>query len=289
MGCHKWETYGCHQQPDWDEVIEALQAPRKRRRARLTRLQLWKEYRDEALAQGGSAYSYSRFCARLKARLKDSGNAGPAQMRFDYAPGLYGLSDFSGKVLAVRTGRGEKDVEIFVAVLAHSRLIYSAISPNSSPSRGRPSIAPSSGAGSLSVRAGPLTERTPERILKGRWRFWTLALLWLPAGVAAQAFVRFGAEPGPVGDPGIAIASLFMMPASLVPVAACGLPLALGCRRLRRLGYRRGAWVAGVVLGALTTAASVLAGLLGPIAIALFAVVLSGPVWAAWFWLRRRR
>ncbi len=99
--------------------------------------------------------------------------------------------------------------------------------------------------------------------------------------------VRVGIATG--GDPGIAIASLFMMPASLVPVAACGLPLALGCRRLQRLGYRRGAWVAGVVLGALTTAASVLAGLLGPIAIALFAVVLSGPVWAAWFWLRRRR
>ena len=27
-------------------------------------------------AQGGSAYSYGRFCARLKARLEDSGNAG---------------------------------------------------------------------------------------------------------------------------------------------------------------------------------------------------------------------
>ena len=119
-----------HVQPDWDAVIEALRAPRKRRRARLTRLQLWKEYRDEALAQGGSAYSYSRFCARLKARLKDSGNAGPAQMRFDYAPGLYGLSDFSGKVLALRTGRGEKDVEIFVAVLAHSRLIYAEAVPD---------------------------------------------------------------------------------------------------------------------------------------------------------------
>ena len=40
-------------------------------------------------------------------------------MHFDYAPGLWGLSDFSGKTLALRTGRGEKDVEIFVAVLAH--------------------------------------------------------------------------------------------------------------------------------------------------------------------------
>ena len=40
-------------QPDWDAVIEDLKAPRKRRRAKLTRRQIWVEYRDEALAQGG--------------------------------------------------------------------------------------------------------------------------------------------------------------------------------------------------------------------------------------------
>ena len=39
-------------QPDWDAVIEALTAPRKRRRARPTRRQLPVEYRDEALVQG---------------------------------------------------------------------------------------------------------------------------------------------------------------------------------------------------------------------------------------------
>ena len=77
-----------HVHPDWDAVIGALKAPRKRRRARLTRRQLWVEYRDEALARGGAAYSYSQFCVRLRARMKD--RAGPAQMRFDYAPGLYG-------------------------------------------------------------------------------------------------------------------------------------------------------------------------------------------------------
>ena len=41
-------AYGTGVQPDWDAVIEALKAPRKRRRARLTRRQLWVEYRDEA-------------------------------------------------------------------------------------------------------------------------------------------------------------------------------------------------------------------------------------------------
>ena len=43
-------------QPDWDAVIEALTAPRKRSRARLTRRQLWVEYRDEALVHGGNCH-----------------------------------------------------------------------------------------------------------------------------------------------------------------------------------------------------------------------------------------
>ena len=82
--------------------------------------------------------------------------------------------------------------------------------------------------------------------------------------------------------------SMLMAMGSLVPVAPCGLSLALGCRRLWRQGYRRTAWTAGVGLGAVTVAASLVAGLLGPIAIALYAVTLSLPVWAAWWWLERR-
>ena len=54
------------------------------------------------------------------------------------------------------------------------------------------------------------------------------------------------------------------------------------------LGYRRGAWMAGIGLGAVMVAASLVAGLLGPVAIALYAVVLSVPVWIAWYWLVRR-
>ena len=119
-----------HAQPDWDAVIKELNAPRKRRRVRLTRRQLWKEYRDEARARGEAAYSYSQFCARLTARLK--GGGGKTQMHFDYAPGLWGLSDFSGKTLGLRTGRGEKDVEIFVTVLAHSDLTYAEAVPDQS-------------------------------------------------------------------------------------------------------------------------------------------------------------
>lgn len=68
------------------------------------------------LEQGGAACRYSRVCALLNRHLESG--ATPAQMRFVYAPGPCGLSDFSGKTLAVRTGRGERNVKVFVAVLA---------------------------------------------------------------------------------------------------------------------------------------------------------------------------
>ena len=112
--------------------------------------------------------------------------------------------------------------------------------------------------------------------------FWAPALLWLPAGVIASAVLRFGTEPADWAS---------MLPssaASLLPVAPCGLPLALGCRRLWRLGYRSTAWTAGIVLGVVTVAASLVAGLLGPLAIAVYAVILSLPVWVAGWWLNRR-
>ena len=117
--------------------------------------------------------------------------------------------------------------------------------------------------------------------------FWALAVLWLPAGVAAQAAIRFGAEGGAPWSPDRG-AELLMAAGSLALVAPCGLPLALGCRRLWRLGHRRRAWGAGLGLGAVTIAATVVAGLLGPVAIFAYAVVLSLPVWIAWWWLARR-
>ena len=116
-----------------------------------------------------------------------------------------------------------------------------------------------------------------------RHGFWPLALLWLPAGVAAQAVLRFGPSAGAFADSGEAMAAL----GSLAVTAPCGLPLALGCRRLRRLGYRRASWLAGIVLGVLTVSSAVVAGLLGPVAIAVSAAVLSLPVWFAWLWLAR--
>lgn len=119
--------------------------------------------------------------------------------------------------------------------------------------------------------------------IAGRYGFWPLALLWLPAGFVASALLRFG----PPAEPGLWLATSLMSAGSLAVVAPCGLPLALACRALWRLGYRRSAWAAGAGLGALTVAAGIFAGLLGPVAIAVAASALSLPVWAAW-WLARR-
>ena len=119
--------------------------------------------------------------------------------------------------------------------------------------------------------------------------FWALGLLWLPVGIMATAAVRFPSGAGPSTDPAMWITVAVMSVQSLVFVAPCGLPLALACRRLRRLGYARAAWAAGVGLGAITVAASLVAGLLGPIGILAYALVLSAPVWTAAWWLARRR
>ena len=111
-----------------------------------------------------------------------------------------------------------------------------------------------------------------------RWLFIVVALLWLPMGVAITAPLRglrlgADAEPWPM--------TALMMVSSLVVVAPAGLPLALACRRLWRLGHPRAAWAAFAVLGPATVAASLLAGLLGPLAIAICAALFSGPVWIA--------
>lgn len=109
--------------------------------------------------------------------------------------------------------------------------------------------------------------------------FYVAALLWLPLGLILSALLRgFGFDSGPGVPP---IASLVAPFLSLIVVAPAGLPLALACRRLRRLGYVRTTWVAATVLAPATVAASLVAGLLGPLAIATYAVILSLPVWTA--------
>ena len=71
-----------------------------------------------------------------------------------------------------------------------------------------------------------------------RYGFWLLALLRLPAGIAATAMARFAPGRGPSMGPEAWLLTVVLMAAFLVVVAPCGLPLALGCRRLWRLDYR---------------------------------------------------
>ena len=112
--------------------------------------------------------------------------------------------------------------------------------------------------------------------------FFIVALLWLPVGLVLSGLLRgFGFPAGPGMWPRMAL--------SLIVVAPAGLPLALACRQLRRLGYVRATWIAAAVLAPATVAASLLAGLLGPLAIVIYAVILSLPVWIAVAVLRRRR
>ncbi len=99
----------------------------------------------------------------------------------------------------------------------------------------------------------------------GRFRFWLPALLWLPAGIVADEVLRAGS------------AEQVMTPSSLMElpaVAPFGLPLALACRRLGRLGYPGPALVAWVTLGA-----AAVAGLLTPLSAGVQALLVSIPVW----------
>ena len=107
--------------------------------------------------------------------------------------------------------------------------------------------------------------------------FYLLALLWLPAGVVASALFRgMGIPPEP---------QAFL---SLLMVAPAGLPLALACRRLHRKGYRVIAWAVMAVFTVVTVVATLVAGLLGPAAIVIYALVVSLPAWLAALLLPRR-
>ena len=133
-----------HPQPDWDAIVRELEAPPGRRRAKLTQRQLWAEHRDEVQAQGGPAYSHSRFCALLRERLE--GRSARTEMRFDCAPGLYGMlcqcqskipqlcrSDFPHPVRLVTSQLMRRRGSPFLAVLFG---FSGAVAARSAPSPG---------------------------------------------------------------------------------------------------------------------------------------------------------
>ena len=118
---------------------------------------------------------------------------------------------------------------------------------------------------------------------EGRWKkriarlvFRMAALLWLPTGILAGEVLRTGSAEGAISPSSLV---------ELVPAAPYGLPLALACRSLDRLGYPGPALVAWLALGA-----AAVAGLLGPFGIGVQAILACLPVWlAAWRLARRPR
>lgn len=115
-------------------------------------------------------------------------------------------------------------------------------------------------------------------------KFWLLALAWLPAGIVAVSLARGVAPP-------ISPETLFMLPVALLSLAVtapCGLPLALAFRGIWRTGSTRAAWTSFAILAPITSFGALLAGLLGPVAIAICAVVLSAPAWIVYAVVRRR-
>ena len=72
-------------------------------------------------------------------------------------------------------------------------------------------------------KSGQVRRMDDQGLIKRRV-FWLPAFLWLPAGVAATAALRFAPEAGP----GMWLSMALMWAGSLVPVARCGLPLVLG-------------------------------------------------------------
>ena len=116
----------------------------------------------------------------------------------------------------------------------------------------------------------------------------TLVLsLWLPLAVVAQAVVRFGfgAIPAPP-MPGP------MMAAAVVPLFVftwpAGIPLTMAVRRL----YPRSqaaAYGCAAVLGPVTIYAATVGGLLGPVAVWIYAAILSLPAWLVLWVLSSRQ
>ncbi len=108
--------------PALAQVLMDQKTRRGYRTPRVTREVLWEEYCAEAAAQGLKGYSRSRFFELLKGHLKGPGQE--PEMRFNYEPGVWMMSDFSGKTLPLQTRDGHKMVEILVCVLPCSGLIF---------------------------------------------------------------------------------------------------------------------------------------------------------------------
>ena len=153
------------------------------------------------------------------------------------------------------------------------------------PSEPRPSLEPHGEPGCRDEHDSPparVWETGPKiRGLLRRIGFWLAALLWLPVGIALTE--------GTQSVAGFGTAMTLEGAGWWVLLALCGLPLAMGCRRLRQLGYRHVASIAGVAIGAVTVSAALAGGPLGPVWMAFHTLILGAAVWLIWPLLPRRR
>ena len=108
------------------------------------------------------------------------------------------------------------------------------------------------------------------------------ALAWLPLSILAISLLR---DLPFLHDPAALLSTL----PSLLLTAPCGLPLAFACRQILRLRHPVTAWTTFALLAPLTAVASLVAGLLGPLGIAIYATVLSLPAWILYAILRWHR
>ena len=110
--------------------------------------------------------------------------------------------------------------------------------------------------------------------------FWSASLLWLPLGIVVFAAIRGTLLPLP----------LEIQPwMSLLMTAPFGLPLALASHAIWKEKRTRTAWTTFLILAPITIVATLFAGLLGPLAIAICAIIFSLPAWALYAFLRFRR
>lgn len=111
--------------------------------------------------------------------------------------------------------------------------------------------------------------------------FWVIALTWLPAGIFLTALIRFGLSvfEDKGGDGEILLLAIS---------AACGLFLALACGKLWRHGRKISVYICALILGPISILGVLIAGLLGPLMMLAYAMVISLPAWLLVFIFYRR-
>ncbi len=125
----------------------------------------------------------------------------------------------------------------------------------------------------------PAPNFTVQKVLFG-----IIAFTWLPAGIFLSGLIRFGLSV--LEDKG-GDGQVFLMAVA----AISGLFLAFACRKLWQHGRKVSFYICALVLGPISIVGVIFAGLLGPLMMLFYALVISFPAWLLVFisCLRNRR